>query len=683
MLIFDQLKKDDPQLRLVAVMVLGGLGVLLAGLWWVQVVSARDYQANLEMQSFRTVRIPAVRGRILDRNGLTLAENRPSYNVSLYLEELPSQFQAEYARTRPLRTVTNSSAFWRRWLGFPRVTTEHVKLKKAQIESLKCQARYCVASNVVRQVSLRLRQPLWLDATNFERHYETRLALPYPILTNLNAAQIALFEEQSTSPTGVDLEVRSTRYYPYDTTAAHVVGHLKFDDSSMEGEESFFSYRLPDFRGVIGVEYGLDKALRGMAGAKSVLVNNVGYRQTENIWTPAEPGSNVVLTIDLHVQQAAERALQGVHGPSTRGAVVVMDVQNGDILAMASSPAYDPNWFIPSLGRANNDRMVEQHSEENRATQEHYMPGSVFKLVVGLAALEAGWDPNEIIHVPPNPAQPNKGFIKVANHVIRDTAPFGDYDFKRALKLSSNTYFVTCGLRVGPEPIIRMGRLLHFGERTGFADTRQEVSGSFPGLRRLNSGWNDGNTANMSIGQDPVLVTPLQVAVLTSAIANGGRVLTPRLVDRVESPDPLSGIPPLVLPRKPPRGQLGVSERTLAILHEAMLADTEDPDGTGRHVRDLAPLPGLRICGKTGTAQVQNEYNVKTGQTVWFASFAPYCAPGAQEKPRYSVVVMVEGGVSGAGGGETCGPVAGKVYAALMERDRTNTRNAGAITKLN
>jgi cell division protein FtsI/penicillin-binding protein 2 len=228
-----------------------------------------------------------------------------------------------------------------------------------------------------------------------------------------------------------------------------------------------------------------------------------------------------------------------------------------------------------------------------------------------------------------------------------------------------------------------MGRLLHFGERTGFADTRQEVSGSFPGLRRLNSGWNDGNTANMSIGQDPVLVTPLQVAVLTSAIANGGRVLTPRLVDRVESPDPLSGIPPLVLPRKPPRGQLGVSERTLAILHEAMLADTEDPDGTGRHVRDPAPLTGLRICGKTGTAQVQDEHNVKTGQTVWFASFAPYCVPGAQEKPRYCVVVMVEGGVSGAGGGETCGPVAGKVYAALMERDRTNTRNAGAITKLN
>ncbi len=126
-----------------------------------------------------------------------------------------------------------------------------------------------------------------------------------------------------------------------------------------------------------------------------------------------------------------------------------------------------------------------------------------------------------------------------------------------------------------------------------------------------------------------------------------------------------------------------MSEHTLAILHEAMLADTEDPDGTGRYVRDLAPLPGLRICGKTGTAQVEDEHNVKTAQTVWFTSFAPYCAPGAPEKPRYCVVVMVEAGLLGVSGGGTCAPVAGRVYAALMEREKTNARNAGALTKLN
>ena len=214
------------------------------------------------------------------------------------------------------------------------------------------------------------------------------------MLTNLNPAQIALFEEQSTSPMGVDLEVQSTRCYPYDTTAAHVLGHLQRDDDSKEGEEAFFSFRLPDYRGVVGVEYGFDKELRGTAGAKSVLVNNAGYRQTENVWSPAEPGQNVVLTIDLRLQQAAERALQGVFGPATRGAVVVMDVHTGDILAMASSPTLNPNSFIPRLvARGIGSASAELHAEKNRATQENYMPGSIFKPVVGMAALEAGLEP--------------------------------------------------------------------------------------------------------------------------------------------------------------------------------------------------------------------------------------------------------------------------------------------------
>ena len=176
----------------------------------------------------------------------------------------------------------------------------------------------------------------------------------------------------------------------------------------------------------------------------------------------------------------------------------------------------------------------------------------------------------------------------------------------------------------------------------------------------------------MCIGQDPVWVTPLQVAVLTSAIANGGTVLTPRLVDRLEALDPVSTTPTEIKPPALVRGKLGLSQHTLSVLYEAMLADTEDADGTGRFVRKFAPLPGLRICGKTGTAQVQDVHNVKNGQTVWFASFAPV------EKPRYAVVVMVEGGASG---GDTCSPVAGKVYAALMERDRINRPEGTTVAR--
>jgi len=149
-------------------------------------------------------------------------------------------------------------------------------------------------------------------------------------------------------------------------------------------------------------------------------------------------------------------------------------------------------------------------------------------------------------------------------------------------------------LRTGPEGIVRLGQKFHLGELTGL-NTRQEVSGSFPSLRRVGSGWAERHTANLSIGQDPVYITPLQVAVMTSAIANGGQVLWPRLVDRIEPQDPLSGEQATVFARGRVRDELGVSQRSLSIVQEAMLADTEDADGTGRHVRDRFPLTGLRI----------------------------------------------------------------------------------------
>ena len=655
MLIFDQLKKDDPQLRLVAIIVLGSLGVLLGGLWWVQVVSARDYQANLETQSFRTVRMPAVRGKILDRNGVALAENRPSYNVSLYLEELRRSFETNYAAEAVLARVELKHQQDELVKKLNRKLTKEERKQfnftMKQRELLRQRARYEVASNVVMQVSQRLGQPLWLNPTNFERHYETALALPYPLLTNLNSIQIARFEEQTTSRTGVDLELQSTRYYPFETTAAHVLGHLRRDDDSKEGEEAFFSFRLPDYRGVIGVEYGFDKELRGTAGAKSVLVNNAGYRQTEDIWSEAKPGENVVTTINLGLQQAAERALQSV-GPATRGAVVVMDVHTGDILAMASSPTFNPNSFLPSLSQADGQRIAEQHAEKNRATFENYQPGSIFKTVIGLACLEAGLDPKATIE--------NPGYIDIGRYRIHDLARPGTYDFHHALKLSSNTYFVDKGLHVaGISNIVKFAQRLHLGERTGLP-TRQEAPGIFPSLKKVGANWRDGDTANMCIGQGPMAVTPIQMAVLASALANGGKVLWPRLVDRIEAPDPMAGAPPIIFPGSRVRDELGVKASNLQIVRKAMLADVEE-DGTGRAAR----VEGMNICGKTGTAQVKNEHNEIVGETTWFLSFAPY------DEPRYAVVVMVEMEARRGSGGGTCGPVAKQVYTAIRDLERS------------
>jgi penicillin-binding protein 2 len=177
-----------------------------------------------------------------------------------------------------------------------------------------------------------------------------------------------------------------------------------------------------------------------------------------------------------------------------------------------------------------------------------------------------------------------------------------------------------------------------------------------PSLERVQSDWRDGDTANICIGQGELAVTPLQMAVAYSAIANGGKVLWPCLVEKIEPQDPASDEAPVEFPSGLVRDELGVHPRSLKILHDAMLAETEDPEGTGFPAR----VPGLRICGKTGTAQVMNERNQVLYDTVWFASFAPY------ENPRYAVVVMVE---SGSSGGGTCAPIAHDIYETILKKE--------------
>ncbi|HWD91172.1 MAG TPA: penicillin-binding transpeptidase domain-containing protein [Verrucomicrobiae bacterium] len=667
MLVFDQLKKNDPQLRLLTAGVLVGLFVLLAGLWWVQIVSAQDYQQHLETQAFRTVRIPAVRGKILDRNGAALAENAPNYSVSLYLDDLRGDFQKEYTRLRPAKLVTNSPPFWKFWNRKRSVQSVRVRLTKDQINALTWQARYDVASNVVAEVGQRLRRPVSLDFRDFAQHYREKLALPYPVVANIDPNLVARFEEQAIAPDGVDLDVQSMRYYPLHNTAVHLLGHLQFDDSSAEGEESYFTYRLPDYRGAVGIEYAFDPYLRGHAGGKSVLVNNQGYRQSESVWEPAEPGSNVVLTLDLQIQHAAERALQhGPQGEKTEGAVVVMDVNTGDVLAMASSPSFDPNYYIdrqsfPPDYYAN--VVQTDGAEKNRATQENYRPGSIFKPIVALACLENGMNPDAIYDLQPNPRDSAHGYIQIARNLSkRDTAPPGKYNFKRALIHSSNGYFIYHGLMAGNlQKIVELGHEFHLGERMGLG-TRQETPGLFPDQKRIHSGWTINDTADLCIGQGYIDVTPLQMCVVASALANGGKVLWPRLVDSIVPQDPLSDGQAIHFPKAQVRDTVNVRPNTFRILREAMLDDTESSEGTAYAAFRGSPVnTELRVCGKTGTAQ--NEHDGGITYTTWFLSFAPY------EHPHYAVVVMVENGSSGGG---TCAPIAREVYEAILKKGQSN-----------
>lgn len=660
MLVFDQLNKDDPQLRFLATVVLGGMLILLGGLWWIQIVSSRSYQHSLEKQSIRTVPIPPVRGKILDRNGRALAENRPSYNVDLYLEELSKDFQAAFARDLArAKTNLNAQAAQREKQLGRKLTKEERKqfvVNQALRDQIQRQARYEVINYLVGNLSARLQQPINLTQNDFENHYLRARALPMDIVANLNPVQVARFEEQSAAEPGMDLQVLSMRYYPNGTVGAHLLGYLRHKDASDDNEieDRKFNYWVPDYMGVSGIEGLFDEDLHGSTGEKSILVNYKGYKQSETVWTPSEPGKNVVLTIDLDIQKAAEEALQKAQA-NVRGAVVVMDAQNGDVLAMASAPNFNPNHRIhpdPATRAVENERWNDPTLglQRNRAIYENYHPGSIFKVVVGMAGLEVNaFNPKVPFH--------SDGYYMVGRRRINDTAGAGEFDFDRAMAKSSNPYFCDVGLRPGVLPkIIELGHKLHLGERTGIIP-HQEAKGNFPTMERISSDWRDGDTANLSIGQGEIDVTPIQMAVMAAAVANGGKVFWPRVVMRIENADGTGAVMPY--PQGRIRDYLGVSPRTLRIVHEGMLSDTEDPEGTGH----LLKIPGWRVAGKTGTAEVENRNGKKDRslKDTWFLSFAP------EESPRYVVVATVEGGASG---GKTCVPIVREVYQALQQREQ-------------
>jgi penicillin-binding protein 2 len=646
MLFFDQLKKGDSHLRAVATAVAVGLGVLISGLWYVQVVCANRYRADLQEQSLRIVRVPAIRGKILDRNGLALAENRPSYNVDLYLEEFRRYFRFEYTnRVLPAFRATHPG------------TRPAGKVDEALQSSARCR----VMSNLVLRVSSVVREPQLLNEKQFTNHYDNLRSLPFPLMRDLSVQQVAMFAENSARLPNLALDVQPLRLYPWTNTAAQLVGHVQREDSPSDEDDISFQFRLPDYIGAMGLELAFDQELRGRPGVKSVLVNNLQYRQAEEILMPSQPGQNVFLTIDLPLQRAAERALRN-KGVATRGAAVIMDSRSGDILALASAPTFDPNDFVPSISTDEWSKLLDPELRPllNRATYGAYPIGSIFKIIVSLAGLEMG-------SIRTNEEFVAKTFYQINGHghPWHCTAPAGTYKFDRAFYLSCNCYFIDHGLQIGFERIADMGRRCGFGSRTGLIKNL-DTAGYFPDpsdmIKNDGTRWMPGDTANLCIGQGEIRVTPLQVAIMTCAIANGGKVLEPRLVDRIEPQDAASGGEIVRFPSGQVRRELKVEPQNLQIVRNAMLMDVEHRDettgrlGTGH----AAAVQGMRVCGKTGTAQVLVPGKPKDWIT-WFVSFAPF------ETPRYTVVIVVE---SGASGGDTCAPIAHDIFEAIVKREQ-------------
>ncbi len=603
MFLFDILKPGDRRLRVLSIIVVSGLGILLTGLWFVQIVFGSHYETNSRKQSLKRVGIPAIRGRILDRGGQVLADNRPHYNAILFLEDLQHQFDQAY------KQLTNS---------FRQQNPQYVaakgrlRLPKDVSRKLLLAADCNVISNITAEVGAVVEEPRILNTNAFLRHYNSYPYVPFEIMPDMDPKQLARFAEQLSGQPDLEIETEPVRNYPNGSIAAHVLGYVQRE--YVESDD--ISYTLPDYAGKTGVERLYDSQLRGHSGVRLVLVNSMNYRQREEVEAPNGPGDDIYLTIDLNIQRAAETALAaapGAHSP-VRGAVVVMDCRNGDVLAMASSPSYDPNGFVEGLTKEEVAELNDpKHTPQlNRAIDGAFAPGSTFKIITSIACLESGLDPNEEFDSP--------GYYQESPRAKRigDTAGPGLFNFHRAFFLSSNTYFINYGKKAGLQKLLEVARRFHLGEKTDFA-IHPEVAGNVPTPDKAGVTLAFSSTADVCIGQE-ITTTPLQMACMYGAIAMGGKLYWPRIASHSYSIN--TGQDAQLCPPGRLRDVVRVDPRHLEIIRQAMLADTEQGPTTdskagtaywafhnGRGEPKL-PKPSHRRQNRHGRSQVEGVENV-------------------------------------------------------------------------
>jgi len=571
--------------------VIGGLTTLGATaltirLAQLQVVQAQEYSTLASQNQFNFRLVPPPRGRILDRNGVTIAGNRPSFRVLVVRDE-----------TKDLDQTLDL-------LG--RLLPDTLDRRRAIIRDVNAAPRFT----------------------------------PVPVKSDLSWEEFAKVNLYAPELPGVMADMNEARYYPFTGAFAHVIGYVaKVSDRDVKairdkGEEPPQILFNPGFRiGRSGVEKALDKDLRGEAGGNRVEVDARGRVVAEDVGgsRPAVPGKDVVLTLDADVQN---RALE-VFGDES-GACVVMDVRNGDILCMMSAPAFDPNLFVSGVPTRTYRALADYERKPllDKTINGTFPPGSTFKPTTALALLAAGVSPAERVNC--------SGVFRTGQ---RCWGRHGSQDMHNAIKNSCDIYFYTMCNRAGVDLIRDTAMKLGFehefdigvdNQRKGMLPSTEWKRRTFP----RDPVWHPGETTSVAIGQGAVTVNALQLAVYTSRLANGRKAIQPRLIKSVGGVDRPSGAEVPDLP---------FSVEHLDIVRGGMIAVANDRSGTAYRQSQLG-LGDIQMAGKTGTAQTRNYGSGSRRSNVWsqkdhnlFIAFAPVDAP------RYAVVVIIEHGGRGGG----------------------------------
>ena len=596
-------KQLEARLKILAYVLVGIFFILTGRLWYMQIISGEHYEALSQGNRIRRIPVTAPRGIFYDRDGKPLVSSRLSFTVSI----LPTALTTD---------------------------RELVFEDLGEIIGLEPQE---IAKEVERSAS---------------RPFE-----PVRLLRDASPEVVTQIEERRIDLPGVIVEEMPVRNYNYGEFASHLFGYLGKINSEELAKWRAEGYRMTDVVGKTGLEQVYEKYLKGEDGGEQVEVDAAGRPIRLLGFANPTPGNDLILTIDQKTQQAAEEALeeqllamaQSKYPNAKAGAVVVLDVKTGQVLAMASKPGYDPNTFVGGISGKELEAMLKNpyHPFTSRALRVAEPPGSIFKLVTATAALELGKTNTHDKFVCTGVDKYGKRCwiaSRGRNHGVQSLV--------EGIKNSCNIVFYELGRRVGIDELARYSRMYGLGKPTGF-----ELPGEKAGLvpdrewkrknfqREDNKKWYEAETMDVSIGQGALQTTPLQMAGVLSAIGNGGTVYRPYVVREIVSPDgkKIKSFQPIV------NNQLQVSQDTFAVLREGMAAVIA-PGGTAHGA--FAGFP-VTVGGKTGTAQ-----NSQGDDHAWFAGLAPI------DNPQVAVVVFIE---QGGGGGSFAAPVARKVLAAYFD----------------
>jgi penicillin-binding protein 2 len=557
------------------------LSLLAVSYWFVQIVRGEYYFSLSENNRIRAVKITAPRGYVLDRNGAVIVENEPAYTLHLYRREA--------------RDLDASIRFIADLLGLN-----------------------------VDQVRYRV-----------ERGRRDPEFVPIAIAENLGLEEVAAVEARAVEHPEFAITVSQRRLYKHGGSAAHALGYLS--EATPEQIKSAGNiYRVGDWIGQKGIEGAYERLLAGTNGERRVIVDSHGREVSEANRLEASPGQNLFLSVDLKLQEVAEEYFR-----DKVGSVVAMDPETGEILALVSSPSYDPNWFTRRVTPTEWSSLLENPDRplQNRAIQNMFSPGSVIKPFFAYGALALDLvDPDAKIFCPGHAEFYGREFHchKKGGH--------GWVNLRDAIKVSCDVYFYNLGRKLGIDRISEIATSFGFGQPTG-VDLAFEKSGLVPSEEwarvKRKARWYPSETISVAIGQGPLLVTSMQVARALAGLIEEGRMPTPHLF--YSSQDPRTGAQ--LRYKAEFRQALTLSDEKLAIVKNGMWAVVNEPGGTAYGSR----VNGLEMGGKTGTAQVVGRDAVvragvdrsKLQDNAWFAGFGPV------DHPRMVVVVFVENGGHG------------------------------------